>query len=228
MTTLTPIIIDESHLFAVDATTDIFADIGPEERLFTYIEDALPIIDPFVPGEIESPFGANLSNGNRTYTATVSGASWVRIRVDRPKTTGKWFFAVELTNIALTGGTNFAIGTSSAALTSGTGSYIPGAPCELKATFGGVGKKWIDNTISNFGAAIVTGNIIGIGYDADTGDVTCWRYSGGTWVSEGSITTITPGSTRRPIIDANCQITGPSVFTLRSDLSVPAGFELWA
>lgn len=177
------------------------------------------------PAEFESPFGANLSNGNRTYTAY--GAGWVRVRVDRPKSAGKWFFAVELTNIAAYGGTNFAIGTSAAALAYGSGAYLPGAPCELKATFGGVGKKWIDNTISNFGTEIVTGNIIGIGYDADTGDVTCWRYSGG-WVFEGTITTITPGSLRRPIVDANCQNTGPSVFTLRSDLGTPAGFGLWA
>jgi hypothetical protein len=182
--------------------------------------------DSFAPGQFESPGGTNLSNGNRTYTAY--GAGWARIRVDRPKSAGKWFFAVELVNIALYGGTNFAIGTSAAALERGTGAYISGAPCELKATFSGVGKKWIDNTISNFGAAIVTGNIIGIGYDADTGSVKCYLYSGGAWVLDGVITTITPGSLRRPIIDANTKISGPSVFTLRSDLGTPAGFELWA
>ena len=179
----------------------------------------------FDPGQFESPYGANLSNSNRTYTA--AGAGWARIRVDRPKSAGKWFFAVELVNIALYGGTNFAIGTSAAALVSGSGAYISGAPCELKATFIGAGKKWINSTISNFGAALTTGMIVGIGYDADTGDVMCYLYSG-AWVMDGIITTITPGSLRRPIVDANLQITGPSVFTLRSDLGTPAGFELWA
>ena len=182
----------------------------------------------FDPGQFESPYGANLSNGNRTYTATVyGGGGWVRIRVDRPKTTGKWFFAVELVNIALDSGTNFAVGTSAAAMKSSGGTYIPGAPCELKATYPGVGKKWIDNTISNFGAALTTGMIVGIGYDADTGDVTCYLYSG-AWVLDGVIATITPGSLRRPIVDANAQLAGwSSVFTLRSDLGTPAGFELW-
>lgn len=173
--------------------------------------------------EFQSPVG-NLSNSNQTFTAT--GAGWARLRVDRPKSGGKWFFAVELVTIAA-GSTGFAIGTSAAAMGSGSGVYIPGAPCELRATSFGVGKKWIDNTISNYGAGLSTGDIVGIGYDADTGDVTGYLYSGGSWSSEGVIATIAAGSVRRPIIDANLAYTGPSVFTLRPDLAPPAGYGNW-
>lgn len=188
----------------------------------------LGALTSFIPGQFESPTGANLSNGNRTYTAATYGPGWVRIRVDRPKTAGKWFFAIHVTNIGATSGTNFAIGTSSAAMTSGAGSYISGSPCELKATYPTLGKKWVDNSFSNFGAKITAGDIIGIAYDADIGDVSCYFYSGGVWVLDGVIATITPGSTRRPIIDANLQSTSPSVFTIRSDLGAPSGYQLWA
>lgn len=174
--------------------------------------------------EFQSTVG-NLSNGNQTFTAT--GGGWARVRVDRPKSSGKWFFAVEIAHIAIYGGTNFAIGTSGAAMASGSGAYIPGAPCELRATYPSVGKKWIDNAISNYGVALSTGDIVGIGYDADSGEVTGYLYSGGIWVSEGVIATIAAGSVRRPIIDANTQISGPSVFTLRHDLAPPAGYGNW-
>lgn len=170
---------------------------------------------------------AVISESGRLFTSVYNGST-MRAIVDRTKTTGKWFYAVEL--VSFTNNTyvyTVGIATEASPLTATSSLGGPNTKQHGYGKFLG-SKKWVGGTSSAFGTLSVAGGIVGISYDASTGEIRGYRYISGAWVDDGVITTVSANSPCTPMVWATGASSLQTSLRLRSDLGSPAGFGLWA
>lgn len=175
-----------------------------------------------------APSYATISEGGRLFT-TISSGWGCPAYVNKPKSTGKWFFAVELVslpNLVFV----YAVGVSTLAVPSSFPRSLQGQPLANEYCYGKYlgSKKWINGVSSTYGTLVAAGGIVGISYDAGTGDIRGYRYVSGAWVDDGLITTLTANTQCYPFTDCNSSSVTPTSMRLRSDLGSPSGFTLWA
>lgn len=191
----------------------------------------------------ENPTASNIywsiSTDRKEYTAPTTTRVAAIIR--KPKTSGKWFFAFNLTNSNTE--SKFAglckesvINTESRGTTGGilTGEYVLGMVSGNVKYRVGSGSNitpspvWYLITTGNTTPGI-GGDLAGVGYDASTGEITAWKfdvYGTNAWVQKQSITTVTPGESLVPFFVNQAAMTAPVVY--RADVTPPSGYTIWA
>jgi hypothetical protein len=174
-----------------------------------------------------APAYATISEGGRLFT-TISAGWGCPAYVNKPKSTGKWFFAVELVsfcNLSFV----YAVGVSSTTVLVSSPRPSQGQPTVKEYCYGksAGSKKWINGVPSAYGTLVTAGGIVGISYDAGNGEVRGYRYVSGAWIDDGLITTLTANTQCYPCTDCNGGTVTQTSMRLRSDLGSPSGFILW-
>lgn len=208
------------------------------------------LINPFLFGS--TPSATWESNAAPDYaTISESGALfvghgtntvyWSSACISPAKTSGKWFFSVEMVNPYVSPyyydsyEFGFGLVDDSVATTHGSGSITAGtypSSAILYAHNSGIPKKLVSNAYSNITPAPSIGNYsepIGISYDVDTGSIRCWVYTGGIWVDQGSLATVAANTAKKPFAMMTGQGSYPNAgkLRLRFDISAPSGFSNW-
>ena len=141
----------------------------------------------------------DLSEGNLFSTET--GSSWLGTFGTFGMTSGKWYWEVEIANAATTSGIIIGIADSRYDM-SGYVGYEAGSWGYYIAT----GKKVTGGTFTTYGDTYTTGDIIGIAYDADAGDLFFYKnnaiQNSGTAAFTGLTGTILPVISVRSSSDA--------------------------
>jgi len=174
------------------------------------------------------PANATISESGRLFTSITSGSS-MPAYVNRAKTTGKWFFAVEL--VSFSNNTFvYAVGVDTQATPNTSARGSAGQPNTTEYCYGKFlgSKKWVAGTPTAYGTlCVVGGDFVGISYDASTGEVRGYRWISGAWTDDGVITTLTAGTSCKPYVQCTGGATQSSV-RLTSNKAAPSGFTMWA
>lgn len=173
------------------------------------------------------PVNATIGESGRLFTSITNGLS-MPAYVARAKTSGKWFFAVELVSFC-NNTFVYAVGVDTATTPLTTARSSGGQPNTTEYCYGKFlgAKKWVAGTPTAYGTLSVAGDFVGISYDAGTGEVRGYRWISGAWTDDGVITTLTAGTSCKPYVQCTGGATQSSV-RLTSNKAAPSGFTLWA
>lgn len=130
--------------------------------------------------------GINLSSGD--LLATNTAGAYQAVLANLSRNAGKHYFQVTL---GASSGSPFAM--MGVATTRPSGSYI-GSIATGWAYYQQTGEKYTNATPTAFGANFNSGDVIGVGYDASTGQIEFFKNG----TSQGIAFTITPGTTVFP------------------------------
>ena len=198
-------------------------------------QDGLPDVwsDPVADGAYW-----DIINAGRSYQP-LSATHRVATYINRPKSSGKWFFAFNainspnanvpaagvcrqsVINTADRGGTICTTGEWALAMYSGNVKYFRQNSSPLQPS-----PAWYLTTTGT--SPGTGGDLGGIGYDASTGVISCWKfdqYGTGSWVQKTDMATTTPGDVLVPF--AVTSVAAGSYVTYRPDATPPAGFLIW-
>lgn len=163
-----------------------------------------------------------LSNGNLTASITSSSAYTITLGTVS-RTTGKWYFEIKADVV---GGVPAEYGFGIAPSTQGTSEWL-GQSGTNSIGFYADGSKYVGGPPSS-SASFVSGDVISIAYDADTGKV--WLAVNGTFSGDpaagtGQAGTLTTGSAMCP----GGEPYDTSSFTINTTFSYspPSGFSPW-
>lgn len=173
------------------------------------------------------PTSAHTDEGGRRFICDVAGFSEVAY-INRPKSTGKWFWAFELAPYQSASTFHYAGGlvkTSNINTNPRASVGVPNANEVCYGSFLGP-KKWVFGVQSVYGTAGVNGDVLGISYDANTGDVRGYNWNGSSWIDQGLLTTVTANTSMCPVWMAPGAGSFPGS-RIRSDILPPTGFIIW-
>lgn len=197
------------------------------EKLGYLEQDQGPLFTTFNP--INTGPRITLSNSNQTATADATGNDNVVIG-NRGRYTGKFYFELVL-NLLNSGYPGIAVSAGVALSSVNLTSYLGNSP---SASWGYIatGNKINNNSISGFGAAYTTADIIGVAIDLDAGNL--WFSKNGTFQAGG-----VPGSGTNPAFTGVFGVLFPAADLVASgrwtlitqigslNFTPPPGFSAW-
>lgn len=187
---------------------------------------------------VANPAYWDINDNGRSYQP-LNASNKVATYIGRPKSSGKWFFAFNAVNSPNTNPPAVGVCRQSVINTANRGTTICTTGEWALAMYSGNVKyfrqsssvyqpspSWYLSTANTTPG--IGGDLGGIGYDASTGIISCWKfdqYGTGTWVQKTDMATTTPGDTLVPF--AVTSITVGSYVKYRPDTTPPAGFLIW-
>lgn len=159
-----------------------------------------------------------------TVKTTAINATWHKAEVDSAKTTGKWYYEVEVIWTMLVDAREPAIGiapegTSTQSTQSGSNNAGSGGRIQYFAS----GEKREGGTYAAYGATFQDGDIIGIAFDGDARTITAYKNG----VSQGVMYS---GIAAGPFVPHFCRyhaVTGGGFRLKSSLLYLPSGYNVW-
>lgn len=125
------------------------------------------IIGNYATGDSNVAGGGSWTNGNLTANI-VNGGNYSRLYSSLTMTTGKWYWEITLT---LNAAALFGIASDQRPPTNaGTTGYY-----STEFTYYGTGQSYNNGTLNSYGASFTVGDIIGIAFDADSGNLTFYK-----------------------------------------------------
>lgn len=120
---------------------------------------------------------ANITLSNGNLTATASGTAHKSARATLSKSSGKWYWEIEIGNPSSLYHYN-GVGTAAMSLSGYVGQDVYGWGC------GANGYAYHNGNYVPIGVTFTTGDILGIALDIDAGKL--WFAKNGTWVNSGN------------------------------------------
>jgi len=128
---------------------------------------------------------ANLSNGNLTIAGTTGGAGQQSVQANIAMSSGKWYAEATITTIGAESSVGIAKDTQDTSLYVGYGTFSYGYYLN--------GLKYNNNSSASYGASYTSGDVIGVAFDADAGNLVFYKNG----VSQGTAFT---GLTNGPYV----------------------------
>jgi hypothetical protein len=128
---------------------------------------------------------ANLSNGNLTIAGTTGGAGQQSVQANIAMSSGKWYAEATITTIGAESSVGIAKDTQDTGLIVGNGAFSYGYYLN--------GLKYNNNSGTSYGASYTSGDVIGVAFDADAGNLVFYKNG----VSQGTAFT---GLTNGPYV----------------------------
>jgi len=128
---------------------------------------------------------ANLSNGNLTIAGTTGGAGQQSVQANIAMSSGKWYAEATITTIGAESSVGIAKDTQDTGLYVGIGAFSYGY------YFNGL--KYNNSSGTSYGASYTSGDVIGVAFDADAGNLVFYKNG----VSQGTAFT---GLTNGPYV----------------------------
>jgi hypothetical protein len=117
---------------------------------------------------------ANLSNGNLTIAGTTGGAGQQSVQANIAMSSGKWYAEATITTIGAESSVGIAKDTQDTGLIVGNGAFSYGYYLN--------GLKYNNNSGTSYGASYTSGDVIGVAFDADAGNLVFYKNG----VSQGT------------------------------------------
>jgi len=117
---------------------------------------------------------ANLSNGNLTIAGTTGGAGQQSVQANIAMSSGKWYAEATITTIGAESSVGIAKDTQDTSLIVGYGAFSYGYYLN--------GLKYNNSSGTSYGASYTSGDVIGVAFDADAGNLVFYKNG----VSQGT------------------------------------------
>lgn len=183
--------------------------------LKSYLGGILGSVQAFNP--LDSTPSLTISNGNLTVTKNATTGNQTAIRASFSKSSGKWYWEVNILAFLAANQQILGIATSLFTLT----NYV-GSDTKSYGYGGSAGNKYINAVSTAFGAAFAVNDVIGFAFDADAHTLQVFKNN----VSQGTITGLTAGAYFPAISELTVGDSLTGVFDSKSlKYAPPAGFS---